>query len=287
MKKEKIGLVLEGGGMRGIYSVGVLDYMQDHGINVDYVIGVSAGACNGISYVSGQQGRNYRVNTNYLGDKRYASTSNFFRERSIFGMDFIFDKIPNELDPFDYAAFAASPVEFVVGVTDVLTGKPKYFNKQTMHEVNTILKASSSIPVFSPPVSFEGGEYLDGGTSDPIPVRKAMEDGCDKVIVILTREREYVKPPESFRMIYSKLFRNNPAMVDLLNNRHHIYNDTLAYVRELEQAGKAIVVAPSTPVNIGRFEKSKNKLDALHQMGLKDAEKVLGAQLASVQASSN
>ena len=189
----KIGLVLEGGGMRGLFTAGVLDYLSDINAQPDYCIGVSAGACNGVSFVSGQRGRNKRINIEYAGDKRYVSLRNLFRQKSMFGMDFIFNDIPDKLDPFDYQAFAASPIAFVTGVSDVETGKPTYFSKEAIQHDSTVLRASSSIPVFSPIVSFRGGKYLDGGTTDPIPVRKAMTDGRDKVIVVLTRDRNVCK----------------------------------------------------------------------------------------------
>lgn len=166
----KIGLVLEGGGMRGLYTVGVLDCLMDRNFLADYVIGVSAGAGNGISYVSGQKGRSYRVDVNYLEDKRYISLQNFLKTGSVFGMDFIFDIVPKHLDPFDYKAFLASPCEFVAGVTDVRTGKPVYFGKQPdIGSECKVLRASAAIPLFSPMVRFQGGLYLDGGTAIPSP----------------------------------------------------------------------------------------------------------------------
>ncbi|MGM9987569.1 MAG: patatin family protein [Bacillaceae bacterium] len=275
MSKEKIGLVLEGGGMRGLYTIGVLDYFLDQNIKTDYCIGVSAGACNGVSYVSSQKGRSYRINTNYLDDKRYVSFSNFIKTKSLFGMDFLFDEIPHKLDKFDYEAFLNSACEFVAGVTDVQTGKPVYFGKEALDHDSTVLRASSSIPIFSPIVEYNGGQYLDGGTSDPIPVRKALADGCDKVIVVLTRDRSYVKSPEKFRSIYKRVFKNNPEMVQLLDNRHHIYNETLTYLKELEKSGQAVVIAPSEPITISRFEKNMDKLEGIYQMGIENADRTV------------
>lgn len=272
MSNQKVGLVLEGGGMRGLYSIGVLDHFIENELKVNYVIGVSAGACNGVSYVSNQPGRSYRINTNYLEDKRYVSFSNFIKTKSLFGMDFLFDEIPHKLDIFDYDSFLASSCEFVTGVTDVYTGKPAYFGKEDLNHDSTVLRASSSIPIFSPIVEYKGGKYLDGGTSDPIPVRKAIEDGCDKVIVVLTRDRNYVKPPEKFRSIYKRVFKKYPEMVRLLDERHEIYNDSLKYLSQLEKEGKAIVIAPSTPIGISRFEKNMEKLEAIYQMGIQDAK---------------
>lgn len=271
----KIGLVLEGGGMRGLYTVGVLDRFLDHQIMADYVVGVSAGACHGVSYVSKQRGRSYQVNTDYLEDKRYASLSNYMKTKSVFGMDFIFDEIPHKLNLFDYESFLDSPCEFFAGVTNVQSGKPVYFDKQTMNNDATVLRASSSIPVFSPIVEYKGGQYLDGGTSDPIPVKKAIEDGCDKVIIVLTQNRGYEKQPEKFRMIYKRFFKNYPQMIDLLDHRHELYNETLRYIDELEEKGDAIVIAPSGPMDISRFEKNKAHLDRLYEMGMQDVEAAL------------
>lgn len=272
MAKKKIGLVLEGGGMRGLYTIGVLDWLIDHDIKMDYVIGVSAGACNGVSFVSKQRGRSYRINTNYIDDKRYVSFSNYMKTKSLFGMDFLFDEIPHKLEVFNYQAFLTSPCEFVTGVTDVQTGKPVYFTKESLNNDSTVLRASSSIPVFSPIVEYKGGKYLDGGTSDPIPVRKALADGCDKVIIVLTRERGYIKTQEKFRLIYKHIFKDFPEMIQLLDKRHLLYNETIQYINELEKEGKAIIIAPNTPMQISRFEKNKDKLEGIYQMGLKDAE---------------
>ena len=280
MSQQKMGLVLEGGGMRGLYTVGVLDYFIENDITMDYVIGVSAGACHGISYVSKQHGRSYRINTDYIQDKRYISFSNFIKTKSLFGMDFIFDEIPHKLDLFDYETFHSVPTEFVTGVTDVLTGSPVYFGKEHFNQDSTILRASSSIPIFSPIVEYQGGKYLDGGTSDPIPVRKAVEDGCDHLIVVLTRHRGYLKEAEKFRPVYKKVFKDYPEMIRLLDNRHIIYNESLTYLKQLEAEGRATVIAPSEPITISRFEKNMEKLNGLYQLGKTDAQNSL--VLASV-----
>ena len=190
-------------------------------------------------------------------------------------MDFLFDTIPNELIPFDYNTFFQNPCEFVVGVTDVMTGKPKYFDKSVCESKNTVLRASSSIPVFSPIVEYQGGKYLDGGTSDDIPVKKALEDGCDKVIVVLTRERSYHKAPEKFRSIYQHIYKDYPKMIEALDHRHIEYNNTLAYLKDLEQKGFALVIAPESPLPIGRFEKNPENLKKVWQIGYQDAKKQL------------
>lgn len=263
----KIGLVLEGGGMRGLFTAGVLDFFIDRNIDFPYIIGVSAGVCHGTSFVTKQRGRTRDINIDNIRDKRYVSFQNFLKTGSLFGMDFIFDEIPNKLYPFDFDAFNSSKTEFITGVTDVHTGKPKYFGREYYKWINTIARASSSIPLFSPIVDFEGGQYLDGGTSDPIPVRKALADGCDKVVTILTRDRSFVRKPEKFRWIYRRAFRNYPEMVRCLDERHKVYNSTRSFLWDLEKQGKAFVIAPPTPVTISRFERNKSKLLELYKQG--------------------
>ena len=254
---SQIGLVLEGGGMRGLYTAGVLEFFLDQGWQFPYVIGVSAGACNALSYLSQQHGRNLRVNTDYVKDKRYMGWQSFRKTHSFFGMDMIFDEIPNKLDPFDYRALLSCPSRLVVGVTDCATGRPAYFEKDKafLEKDTRIIRASSSIPVFSPIVEYGEQRFLDGGTSDPIPVRKALSDGCQKVVVVLTRNRDYVKKPQHFKRIYHRYFRQYPKMAECLDRRHIVYNDTTKLLRQLEQEGKALVIAPEQPLKIGRFEK--------------------------------
>ncbi len=272
----KTGLVLEGGGMRGLYTIGVLDYFMSQNFWADYVIGVSAGACNGISYLSRQPGRNFRVNTQYIGDKRYLSLQSYLKTGSLFGMDFIFRELPTQLDPIDFEAFTQNPCEFVVGLTHVKTGQPAYFGKQpTLEEECLLLQASSSLPIFSPQVNFQGENYLDGGTSDPIPFAKALADGCDRVVVVLTRERGYVKQPEKYRPIYRRVFSKSPGMVACLDRRHQVYNRELEELAQLEREGRALVIAPETPLGIDRFEKDQGKLTKAFEQGMEDARKAL------------
>ena len=258
----KIGLVLEGGGMRGIYTVGVLDTLLNYNYLADYLIGVSAGASNGVSYISGQKDRAKRTIINYIGDKRYLSISNYIKTGSLFGMDFLFKEIPEKLEIFDHDAFFRCKCDYRVGVTNVETGKEEYYGKEALvkEDKNILLQASASIPMAAPIVNYKGKKYLDGGTADPIPIKKAFEDGCDKVIVVLTRDRNYKKKPTPAKPIYSFVFRKYPKMVELLKMRHQIYNDTLDFIKEMEKEGKAFVIAPDKPIEIERFEKDKNRL---------------------------
>ena len=271
----KWGLVLEGGGMRCAYTVGVLDALMEGAAWADYVVGVSAGASNGASYVSRQPGRGLRVNLDYLKDPRYVGLASWRKTGSVFGMDFIFGVIPQELDPFDFEAFWASPCQFRAGVTDVETGQAVYFTQADVDRDLTVLRASSSLPVFSPMVTFRGRQYLDGGAADPIPVAQALQDGCDRLVVVLTRPRGYVKGPEGGRAVYRRAFRDYPAMIEVLDRRHEVYRRAQQQAYGLEQSGRAIVLQPQTPLKISRFEKRRDRLLTAYRLGLADGRQAL------------
>ena len=271
----KLGLVLEGGGMRGIYTVGVLDAFTKYKFMPDYLIGVSAGASNGVSYISKQEGRGLRVNINYIGDKRYLSLQNYLKTGSLFGMDFIYEEIPKKLEPFDYKSFFENPCDFKVGVTNAETGRAEFYGKDSIYDGATVLKASSSIPLVANPVEYRGKTYFDGGTSAPIPVGEAIKDGCDKLIVVLTRDRNFIKPKLKCLSLIAWKMRKYPAMVELLKRHHEVYRENQEEIRRLEAQGKAFVIAPSAPLQIDRFEKSRERLLAVYQQGFADGEKFI------------
>lgn len=271
----KIGLVLEGGGMRGIYTVGVLDAFEKNNFMPDYLIGVSAGASNGVSFISRQKGRSLRINTNYINDRRYLSLYNLLTQGSLFGMDFIYNEIPNKIDPFDYETFFKNPCDFKVGVTDALTGEPVFYGKDSLKDGAIVLKASASIPMVSKAVIYKGREYFDGGTSSSIPVDEALRDGCDKLIVVLTRDRKFIKPPLKMQGFCSLVMRKYPAMVELLKRHHEVYLENQKRIEELEKEGKAFVIAPETLLLIDRFEKKKEKLLKEYHHGFNDGENFL------------
>ena len=273
----KTGLVLEGGGLRGVFTAGVLDAFLDGNFHADYVIGVSAGAANGVSYVSGQRERGLRTNTDYLHDPRYMGLRSLLLHRSLFGMDFIFHEIPQHLDPFDYQAFQENLCEFWTGAIDIRTGETVYFGKEEIGDDLEALRATTSLPLLSQPVAYRGRLLLDGGTADPIPVRRALADGCDRVVVVLTRERGYRKPAQSIRAVYRSAFRRYPAMIRALDTRHRIYNDTLDFLAGLECGGTAAVIAPATPPQVRRIERDRDKLLALYQEGLEAGRALLGS----------
>jgi predicted patatin/cPLA2 family phospholipase len=266
------GLVLEGGGMRGLYTAGVLEYFMEQDLYFPYVIGVSAGACMAGSYLSRQAGRNKEVNLGYAGDKRYLSFRNFIKKRELFGMDFIFDEIPNKLVPFDLETFRKVPEQLIVGTTDCETGEPVYFDKNTHGEhLLKLLRASSSLPFVAPSVAYDNRLLLDGGISDPIPIRKAQNDGFQKNVIILTKPVGYYKHPSKLSAYFK--YKQHPKINDLLISRHKHYNETLAYIQAEEEKGNVFVIRPSITLPVGRVEKNKTKLQNLYELGLQDAQK--------------
>ncbi|NOV88494.1 putative patatin/cPLA2 family phospholipase [Clostridium acetobutylicum] len=201
---NNIGLILEGGGMRGVYTAGVLDFFMDKNLYFPYVSGVSMGACNAASYVSKQRGRTKSVTVDLADDSRYISLKNFIKYKSIFGMDFIFDEVPNKLFPFDFNTFSNSTQKLVIGTTDCLTGKEVYFSHSSSNDILDIIRASSSLPFISEPVKINNYTLMDGGIADPIPIKRSIEDGNAKNVLILTREADYIKNPFKHNWILSK-----------------------------------------------------------------------------------
>ncbi|TLS50221.1 patatin family protein [Paenibacillus antri] len=278
--EEKLGLVLEGGGMRGVYTGGVLERFMEDDLYFPYVIGVSAGACNAVSYLSRQRGRNRRVTIDYVGHPEYLSIRNWIRKGSMFGMDFIFDRIPNEIDLLDYETLFKIRETFVAGTTDPETGEPAYFANDVWardkQSFMAVLRASSSLPFFSPPVDVAGKPMYDGGVADPIPVRKALEDGCDRVVVVLTKDATYRIKPFKRRRLAGWIYRKYPKLVEAMIRRERVYNDTMALVRRLEAEGRAFVLQPSKALPVGRMEKDKALLGSLYELGESDAEAARG-----------
>lgn len=264
----KTGIVCEGGGMRGIFTSGVLQAFMDEGFVADELVGVSAGASNGVSYVSGQHGRGKRTNADYAGDKRYVSWRNYIRTGSVFGMDFIFGQIPETLDPFDYEAFQHSATDYYAGLTSLATGKAVFFGKQHIVPPLTVLRASCSIPMLAPVMVYNGQEYLDGGVAAPIPIQKAQQDGCEKLVVILTRPKGYRKTAQKGRALYHRIYKDYPNFAKAIDVRHLVYNHTLETLARMEKDGRAIVVAPQGPLAVDRLGKDRQKLLQAYDEGL-------------------
>lgn len=268
----KTGLVLEGGGMRGVYTAGVLDFFLENKIEFPYVIGVSAGACNAASYISKQWGRNKRVNIGFVRDPNYISLRNFFKKGELFGMDYVFDVIPNQIVPFDYDEFTQSETEFVIGTTDCQTGQPIYFSrKEYKEDLLTPIRASSSLPLAAPIVSFQGHELLDGGMSDPVPVKKAEQDGCSRNVIVLTQHEGYQKKPARSNFMIKRKYAAYPEVIKTLENRWIHYNQTLAYIEQLQKDKKAFVIRPTQPLEISRIERNPRKLTKAYDLGWQNA----------------
>ncbi len=261
-------LVLEGGTFRPIFSSGVMDALVDQGIEFPYVIGVSAGITDGFSYVSKQTKRNYDILMNHRHDKRYVGLRNYLTEKSLFGLKFAYETIPNELYPFDWGTFLKSPTQIKVGVTNAQTGQCEYLDGKELDKQCTMLKATCAIPFAFPPIVLNGKEYYDGGICDPIPVKKAIADGHDKLLIVLTRPKGYQKTLSKANVLAShRLKKKYPCLVEPLLTRHQFYNETLKYCEDLQKQGKAIILRPTQDVQIDSFEKDLKKIDRIYQYG--------------------
>jgi len=266
----KTGLVLEGGAMRGIYTAGVLDVFLDHDIKFDGVIGVSAGAIHGATYVAEQNGRNIRYYKKYRNDKRFMSFFSLVTTGDIVGKEFCYHDIPDILDPFDYENFKNSSTDFFAVCTDIEKGTPVYVLINDLKKQMEYLRASASMPMVSKVINAGGRMLLDGGITDSIPIRAAQKMGYDKIVVVQTREESYFKSPEG-NILGDVMYRNFPKLAEAIRNRHKMYNYQKNYVSELEQQGKIFAIRPSRHVEIGRTEKNVDKIEEMYQLGRLDA----------------
>ena len=265
----KTGIVLEGGALRTIFSSGVCDGLLEADLLPDYVIGVSAGIAYGVSYVSRQFGRNLEILTKYANDKRYMSKRNLLRpdNRCYFGLRFTYEEIPNELVPFDYEAFAAFPGEVEAVVTDLETGGPLYRPVPRRDEQFTLLQATCAMPLLFPIFYLDGIPCLDGGSSDGIPWKRAFEMGCDRVVVVLTRERSYRREPEKLQPLIDLRYHKYPKFCETMRHRAERYNACREELFQLEREGKVILLAPHSTQGFSRIEKDVDKIRALWQDG--------------------
>lgn len=268
----KTGLVLEGGGMRGIYTAGVLDVFLDHNITVDGVIGVSAGAIHGASFLSKQRGRNIAYSLEYRNNKEYMSLKSLLKTGNLFGVDFCYDRLPNELYKFDYDAFEENPTRFYVCCTNVETGQPEYLECTDLRKDMDKLRASASLPIVSQIVEVDGKKLLDGGTADSIPIFQFRRMGYRKDIVVLTRPEGYVKEEDSMLKLEAIRYKEYPEYVKRIAMRHLYYNKTLEKLVELEQKGEVLIIRPSVQIDISRTEKDDKKIQAMYDLGVYDAQ---------------
>lgn len=269
--------MLEGGSLRGVFTAGVLDVFLEQNIRLSYVNGVSAGAMCGMNYISGQIGRTIRVDLDYVNDKRFLSFRSMVKNRSIFNFEFLFGELSEHLLPFDFQAFEESKQRFVVTATRCKTGKPEYFEKGVCGDFISAVKASCSLPVLSRMIDVEGKKYLDGGCSMPIAYQNALDEGYEKVILILTRERGYRKKPVDkwTKRGYERYFKPLPRLLTALCEAPDRYNQMQVEIDALEASGKLCVIRPRKPVTVSRTEQDKKKLEALYQDGRRLAEERL------------
>lgn len=262
-------LILEGGTFRPIFSAGIMDALLDNDIIFPYCIGVSAGITNGYSYISKQKGRNLKLLA-YRNGKRYVNIKNFLKCKSLFGLDFVFDEIPNKLVPFDNETFLDYDGKVVVGVTNAKTGQVEYLDGKQIDKPWTILRATCAIPLIFPAIEFNGKKYYDGGVGDPIPIKKAVADGNEKHLIILTQPKGYVKEFDKKSIFLLNLFKKKfGALKDHALNRHTRYNESVKYCEQLEREGKALILRPAPDQAINSFEKDVNILREAYENGYK------------------
>lgn len=268
---EKIGLVLEGGGMRGIFTAGVLDFFLEKSIAFDYCIGVSAGACHACSFLAGQHRRAFDVSVDYLRDRRYCSLYSLLTTGDLFGARMLYETIPNELYPVDNDFFLRGHTGFHAVITNCVTGEAEYPQIRDLRRDIGFVRASSSLPFVSNMVMLSGTPYLDGGISDSIPVAQAMDAGCTKVVAILTQPKEYRKKPAKLHPILLHRYKKYPHLIRQMKTRHARYNDTLEFLYHQEEKGNVFVIQPQRPIGLRRVEKSRQKLLAAYELGYAEA----------------
>ena len=283
MRKDKVrmkteantALVLEGGGLRGVFTCGVLDCFMDNGIRFPFTVGVSAGACNGLSYMSGQRGRAKSSNIDLMDKYHYVGFKYLLTQGCIMDFKLLFEDFPEKIIPYDYDTYFSNPDRFVMVTTNCLTGKAEYFEEKSSSErVMSIMRASSSLPFVSKITYVDGIPMLDGGIVDSIPVEYAMEQGYVNLVVVMTRNKGYRK--KNSRMAISKVFyRRYPALQKALSERNTVYNKTMDLIERLEDEGRIRVIRPEKPVEVGRMEKDTTKLAALYQEGYDLAQEFL------------
>lgn len=277
MNNKNTGLVLEGGAMRGLFTAGVIDVLMENGIAFPAFVGVSAGAAFGCNYKSRQIGRALRYNKRFCRDPRYCSFRSLFKTGDVFGAQFCYHEVPNTLDPFDGKAFNENPMEFYLVASDVETGKPFY--KRLDRADDTAyewIRASASMPIVSRVVELDGKKFLDGGVTDSIPLA-FMERQYDRNVVVLTRPRDYQKQPASKLWLYRLTLRKYPNMLRAVRERHLMYNEQRAHVFAQEKAGKAFVICPDKPLEVGRMEHDPEQLQKAYDTGRQTALRQLGA----------
>ena len=271
----KIGLVDAGGGFRGIYGWAVQDYCLEHEIYFDYCIGVSAGSANLISYMARQKGRNIPFYGEYGFRKEYCSVSNFLRDGNYLNLNYVYGTLSNSDGeyPLDYQAIVDNPAEYYAVATNAVTGKVFYFDRSYLSQDHyEIVMASSALPGACHPVKIGDNLYFDGGFGDPVPVQKALDDGCDKVVLILTKTRDTIRKPGADNLGVSMIRHRYPEAAKQLSLRYKKYNDAVVLAKEYEKQGKVLIISPESTLGMTTLKRSQEQLDQMYQMGLEDAK---------------
>lgn len=277
MKKEKIGIIDVGGGMRDVYAAGVLDTCLALGIGFDYCIGISAGSGNMLSFLAGQKGRNYRFYAEYSFRKEYISLRNFIKLHNYVNLEYPYGELSGTKgeDPVDYDAYESNRAEYYVVACNAVTGETKYFDRRDIRrDCYDILKASSSLPVVNRPYVVNGIPYFDGGLADPVPIKKAFADGCDRVVLLLSRPEDFVRVPDKDERVAKRLRKKYPKAAAELALRYKKYNDGVAQAKEYAKQGKVLIVAPDDCLGVDTLTKDRENIRRLFEKGLEDGKKI-------------
>ena len=275
----KAALVLEGGALRGMYTSGVLDTFLKNNMEFECVAGVSAGALNAMSYISKQPGRSAKINLEYCDDPRYIGRKAFIKNKGIIGYDYLFGDISENKVPFDYKSFENTNQRFIIVTTNCEKAETEYIEKSNCNDLFKAAQASSSMPLASAMVEINNNHYLDGAVTTSIPVKWALEQGYEKVVVVLTRDKTYRKPILSNKMkkLYKLAYHKYPKLIEKLNTMPERYNKLQEELIDLEKEGKIFIIRPEKEVTVSRLEKDKEKLENLYKEGIAEAEKNLDA----------
>ena len=263
------GLVLEGGGLRAIYTSGVLDAFIEHNIEFPYVIGVSAGTCNGVSFIGKDLHRMRDITLNYSSDERYMSVKSMIKNGEYLNSKWIFGELTYDISPLNYDEYEKAGAAMCAVVTNAETGDAEYLYPTSFREHCEELRASCALPIATKPVEINGNSYFDGGLSDSIPLKRAFDDGCEKCVVVLTQDREYTKKPIGHDRIVKRVLKKYPLAAKQILNRHNMYNKQREYVFEQEKLGNALVICPSEPLNCSTLNADTQKQKAIYELGYK------------------
>lgn len=274
------GLILEGGGMKGLYTTGVLDFFLEKGVSFSSCYGVSAGAIYMCSYLAGQKERGLRTATNYLKDKHYCGMYSLLTTGDYFGVDFCYNKMLTELDPIDNETFKKQKTKAYAVITNIITGQPEYYQIKDVIKDIIGVRASSSLPLISRNVMIHGRPYLDGGISDSIPIRRSIQDGNTKNVIILNKQEGFVRKKASFLKPIKLKYRKYPKLYEDMANRHEVYNETMDFIQKQQREGKAFVIRPREELGVKRLENDAEKLKKVYRIGYEDARKAYESMLS-------